>query len=449
MAEDLRYVLLCRHAPHQGGVLNFDQKTNRYPTQDVAERLRETLLFGRQVNLARLLYAPTPESRGTAWLLRQELSATSPQPDPQPPAPSSAGEQGDLVRWAVRQLAEVLAPSLGVPVNAPDGIQPAMQNPVEVRELAGAGQFTIGVPDWAAHERLGNQVVHYAECSTLSPARPANRATATETEAVVARTLRELPPGAGVLVVGHMPQLSWLAYQLARGYGGRWWKPWERAALPLASGEIACLAVTIRRNRSSGHLLWAISPKDDEALKGLYEKVKGKMDSAKQLAAVITLVLSGLLAVLLDAGRWAGLGGVQTGLPAPFDYSGQGAAQTAFGLLLGALALSLMTMYAYDRLLMPTRFWAELPPRRGNRPRGGRWLPRRPPSSSAWVVYRNMMRTWYTMFTPATLLVAIALAILGGALLRLDQNDLRWAVLAVVVLLGIRWLFRPVLGSED
>jgi hypothetical protein len=118
-------------------------------------------------------------------------------------------------------------------------------------------------------------------------------------------------------------------------------------------------------------------------------------------------------------------------------------------LLLAAVALYLMTMYAYDRLLMPTRFWAELPPRRGDRRRGRNWLPRRPPSSSAWVVYRNMMRTWYTLFTPATALVALALGILGAALLRLDVGDLRWAVLAGTALAVIRWFFRPVLGSED
>jgi hypothetical protein len=48
------------------------------------------------------------------------------------------------------------------------------------------------------------------------------------------------------------------------------------------------------------------------------------------------------------------------------------------------------------------------------------WLPRRPPSSAAWVVYRNMQRTWFCLFTPADVLVALALLILAGALLRLQ-----------------------------
>ena len=72
-------------------------------------------------------------------------------------------------------------------------------------------------------------------------------------------------------------------------------------------------------------------PRDDDALKSLYEKIKGKMESAKQLAALITLLLGGLLGVLLDSSKWDGLGRIKTGLPAPFDYSGQGAAQAAFG----------------------------------------------------------------------------------------------------------------------
>jgi lysylphosphatidylglycerol synthetase-like protein (DUF2156 family) len=59
------------------------------------------------------------------------------------------------------------------------------------------------------------------------------------------------------------------------------------------------------------------------------------------------------------------------------------------------------------------------------------------------------MRTWYTLFTAATALVALALAVLGAALLRLDTRDFWWAVLVVVALVSVRWLFRPVLGSED
>jgi hypothetical protein len=446
VARTVRYVLLCRHGPHEGGELKRNEKINRYPTQDVADRLREELVFGRQVNLKRLLYAPTPEARRTARLLQTELSASALRP----PAPAPAGQLRAVAGGVVLQPGEALIdlPSRSSAAS-PEGTQPNAGEADSIEELTGPGEFTICPPDWVTDECVGRQVVRYEQCPALSPALPRNSDTATAGETAIVAALRKLSDGEGVLVVGHMPQLSWLAYRLTRGFGARWWKPWERAALPLASGEVACLAVTERASRWSGHLSWAIPPSDDDALKSLYEKIKGKMESAKQLAAVITLLLGGLLAVLLDNSKWNGLGQVKTGLPAPFDYSGQGAAQAAFGLLLAALALYLMTMYAYDRLLMPTRFWAEMPPRRSGRPRGGSWLPRRPPSSSAWVVYRNMMRTWYTLFTAATALVAVALIVLGAALLRLDTQDLLWAVPALIALVAIRWLFRPVLGSED
>jgi hypothetical protein len=65
------------------------------------------------------------------------------------------------------------------------------------------------------------------------------------------------------------------------------------------------------------------------------------------------------------------------------------------------------------------------------------------------VVYRNMMRIWYTLFTPATLLVAAALIVLASALLRLPAIGY---VLVAVAAAGLglwRFWFRPVLGSED
>jgi hypothetical protein len=102
-----------------------------------------------------------------------------------------------------------------------------------------------------------------------------------------------------------------------------------------------------------------------------------------------------------------------------YDFSGRLAVQIGFALLLAALALYLMTMYAYDRLLMPIRFWGE-----GSRRRRRAWLPARPPSSAAWVLYRNMMRIWYMIFTPATVLVGMAFTLLAITLLRLETEGL-------------------------
>ena len=445
--KEVRYVLLCRHASHVGGALKPDEKTKRYPTQDVTDRLREELLFGKELDLKRLLYAPTPEARRTAWLLWKELSAAAPQ---QPPEPTPTDKLLEVARGTVYQQGGVLIdPSPHPPAAFAGSHGPDTGKTDVIPYLSGEGTFTISPPDWVKDkDNYIKGPVRYQECDDLSPALPRTFTTAEKGENAITKVLDELSDKEGVLVVGHMPQLSWLGYRLTRGFSARRWKPWERAALPLANGEVACLAVTKRRSRWSGHLRWTITPTDDEALKSLYEKIKGKMETAKQLAAVITLVLSVLLGVLLDPNKWTGLGKVKTGFPAPFD-SAQVAAQAAFGLLLAAVALYLMTMYAYDRLLMPTRFWAELPPRRSGRTRGGSWLPRRPPSSSAWVVYRNMMRTWYTLFTLATALAGAALIVLGAALLQLRLWDLVWAVPAVFALVVIRWVFRPVLGSED
>lgn len=147
LARTIRYVLLCRHAPHQGGVLMPDEKTKRYPTQDVADRLREELLFGRQVNVMRLLYAPTPEARRTAWLLRRELTGTA---TPLPPV-----------------------------------------------ELTGTGDFTIRPPDWATGVCIGKQAVRYSECQALSPGQPRTSATAETGMEAVTEELRWLPAEGG------------------------------------------------------------------------------------------------------------------------------------------------------------------------------------------------------------------------------------------------------------
>jgi hypothetical protein len=150
-----RYVLLCRHAPHQGGMLTPDEKTKRYPTQDVADRLREELLFGRQVNLAKLLYAPTPEARQTAWLLRKELEAVAQQRSPAPATPAPADMLLDVARSAVRQLGEALAnPSSHSTLASPDVIQPDAAEAEGIRELEGTGNFAICPPDWTANERI-------------------------------------------------------------------------------------------------------------------------------------------------------------------------------------------------------------------------------------------------------------------------------------------------------
>jgi hypothetical protein len=67
----------------------------------------------------------------------------------------------------------------------------------------------------------------------------------------------------------------------------------------------------------------------------------------------------------------------------------------------------------------------------------------------AMTTFRALMRVWYTLFTPATLLVAAALIVLASALLRLPAMGYGLLALAVAGLGLWRFWFRPVLSSED
>jgi hypothetical protein len=94
---------------------------------------------------------------------------------------------------------------------------------------------------------------------------------------------------------------------------------------------------------------------------------------------------------------------------------------------------------------MPSRFWAETP--EGESPG---WLVQRPPSSSMWIIYLNMMRTWNITFTPATIAVVAGLIGVGAAALRIDPIDLL-ALLPITVAGSLAYLrfARPRLGAED
>ena len=114
-----------------------------------------------------------------------------------------------------------------------------------------------------------------------------------------------------------------------------------------------------------------------------------------------------------------------------------------------ALALFLATIYAYDRLLMPTRFWGEAPlPQNNKRPK---WLVWRPPSSSLWVLYQNMMRVWTYFFTGATGAVILGFILLAYAVFHPGWPIVFFASAGaglVLFLLAYRKL-GPQLGSED
>jgi len=272
----------------------------------------------------------------------------------------------------------------------------------------------------------------------------------------------ELDGNGAALIIGHQPLLGWMCSDITRAPRVGAMVRWHAGPVPIDSSEVVCVLLRATKSngkRIRGDVLWTIHPSDKQAADDIREKIKSKMETAKLLAGVMTLVLTALLGVLFDRSKWLALEGCPDGGPAPeegclsvapfgvdtLSLSGQLAVQIAFGLLIAALGLYLMTMYAYDSLLMPSRFWGESPPRGHRR----RWLPLRQPSSAAWVLYRNMMRIWYTLFTPATFLVVIALTVLAASLLRLSTTGFWLLAAAVFVLAAIQRWTRPVIGSED
>lgn len=106
-------------------------------------------------------------------------------------------------------------------------------------------------------------------------------------------------PGRAVLVVGHMPQLGWLAVRLMRN------RPlWSRLVdgyLPpfaLKNAEVAAIALTgSRRSRPRGELRWTVAPDDTHEIQDLRDKIKSKMEVAKLLGGFMTLVLGGVVLV--------------------------------------------------------------------------------------------------------------------------------------------------------
>ncbi|WP_028065470.1 hypothetical protein [Solirubrobacter soli] len=244
------------------------------------------------------------------------------------------------------------------------------------------------------------------------------------------RSILERREARPVLVIGHMPQLGWIAARMLAN------RPWWRALvdgpaplLPLKNAEVAAIVVEPEfRGRPTGWLDWTIAPDDAKAIDEVREKIKSKMEVAKLLGGLMSLVLSG---VLLAPGRLHELGD-------------RGAVTVAAASFLVAIGLYLRTMYAYDQLLMPRRFWGE---RLGTR--RPRWLVRRPPSSAAWVLYQNMMHIWTFLFTPATVAVLVGLIALAYA--ALDLSGLATVIVAIVLVAatvyGLRQ--RPVLGTQD
>jgi phosphohistidine phosphatase SixA len=272
-----------------------------------------------------------------------------------------------------------------------------------------------------------------------------------------------------VIVVGHMPQLGWLAGELLR-------RPFRlaRQSSPIPRG----VALAIRTGGPwwrQSRVWWTLSPDGKQATADVREKIRGKMQSAQALSAVITLGLSAALGLAADPDKLQKLlgapalvvstRGVRACDVCPLDPPSAPATVlgrdviwellstphptwalwgAAAGLLL-SLALYLAAFFAYDQLLMPEYFWSE---------RLGRgtpwWVVHRPPSSGAWLLFQNMQHVWFRLFVPATFLLIFGLA--AFAALVLQAANLLFglgAALVIAAVLAWRWRHRPRLGAED
>jgi hypothetical protein len=128
--------------------------------------------------------------------------------------------------------------------------------------------------------------------------------------------------------------------------------------------------------------------------------------------------------------------------------------------LLGvAIILYLITMFFYDSLLMPRRFW------HGDRPKSSRRRPAnptpkrknqlaRPPSSGTVVLYQNMVLVWSRVFVPATFVAGFGLAcyVYGAAQLESwagRTGFVAGAISIAILTVAIGLWGRPRLGVSD
>jgi len=232
------------------------------------------------------------------------------------------------------------------------------------------------------------------------------------------------------LIIGHDPGMSCLLTTLlarnvprARRY---------RDVPGLARAEL----LGLRRNGRNWQPVWALTSGADSDIAEIKAKIKSKMDTAKVFGGFVTAVLTFVV------GQYA-----TTGPKTPYWAAVRGVSLAALAV---AILLYLMTLFWYDRLLMPSRFWGIL--RSSGEDTVSKVL-RHPPSSDSWVLYQNMQRTWRLLFVPAT--YATAIGIVGFAAGRIEPSPTTALVLFVPAAAVITitawwgWRSRPILGARD
>jgi hypothetical protein len=236
------------------------------------------------------------------------------------------------------------------------------------------------------------------------------------------------------LLVGNDPLMGWVASRLTR------------RDTPVARGELVCL-VSERRAGTGWRLLWTLSDDGETEAEAIRTKIKSKMNTAGALGAVIV----GLTTFLLQ-------NSIQKA-PTVWQW-------LALAALAASAGLYFASLFPYDTLQMPPRFWSSRFPSRPRdegrlhaisaRLRHGHPSVARPPTSTARVLQASMVQVWVWIFTPATVLAGLGVACLAlGASTDSDPVSLHlWQILSAIAVLAavagtwVAWQ-RPNLGAAD
>jgi phosphohistidine phosphatase SixA len=201
------------------------------------------------------------------------------------------------------------------------------------------------------------------------------------------------------LIVGHQPAIDQVL--------DRWVR---RESVALAAGEVACLVRrpqtgTLRPSR--WRLWWILSPSTARSTQDLRAKVQSKMTVVALLAGFATTIMGGILVQL------------------PTDDTGKAIAVGAAGGYGVTAAVLVGALLAYDRLMMPARFWPSGRPAETGSPLRT-WSVARPPSSIDWVLYQHSVRTWrWVVRALGMAWLATSALIVAGARRRARRPPLR------------------------
>jgi hypothetical protein len=272
-------------------------------------------------------------------------------------------------------------------------------------------------------------------------------------------------PGEALMLVGNAPAVDWF---LAG-------KVDEHVAL--ANAEVACL-VRLRPGREEWwfprrlnppwrwnrwHLWWLLTPHEGNAIEQLRQKVESKMTVISVLAGFTAAVLA-TIAVELATTRAVGPDDV-----ANWDGGDRSLLLLSVGALTLSLVLQISALLAYDRLMMPQRFWATTRARSRRRREwhaagsGRAWERRqareilrawpvwRPPSSAGWIIYQHSIRLWRWVVVALILAGVGVLALVLVAVKLFEGWPAAASIVFAALLVAIAsrlWLW-PRLGTED